>query len=31
MVVPLVAALIALVAALAGYTMVKFFGIVFLG
>ncbi|MGF6597345.1 hydrogenase-4 component B [Paraburkholderia sp. GAS448] len=31
MVVPLVAALIALVAALAGYTMVKFFGIIFLG
>ncbi|WP_144155314.1 hydrogenase 4 subunit B [Paraburkholderia sp. BCC1885] len=31
MVVPLLAALIALVAALAGYTMVKFFGIVFLG
>ncbi len=31
MVVPVVAALIALVAALAGYTMVKFFGIVFLG
>jgi hydrogenase-4 component B len=31
MVVPLVAALVALVAALAGYTMVKFFGIVFLG
>ena len=31
MVVPLVAALVALVAALAGYTMVKFFGIIFLG
>ncbi|SIT44951.1 Hydrogenase 4 subunit B [Paraburkholderia piptadeniae] len=31
MIVPLVAALIALVAALAGYTMVKFFGIIFLG
>ena len=31
MAVPLVAALIALIAALAGYTMVKFFGIVFLG
>lgn len=31
MAVPLIAALIALVAALAGYTMVKFFGIVFLG
>ncbi|QBR04210.1 hydrogenase 4 subunit B [Paraburkholderia pallida] len=31
MVVPVIAALIALVAALAGYTMVKFFGIVFLG
>lgn len=31
MLVPVVAALIALVAALAGYTMVKFFGIVFLG
>ncbi|GAA4325796.1 hydrogenase 4 subunit B [Pigmentiphaga soli] len=31
MLVPLVAALIALVAALAGYTMVKFFGIIFLG
>lgn len=31
MAVPLVAALIALVAALAGYTMVKFFGIIFLG
>ncbi|PLZ02182.1 hydrogenase 4 subunit B [Burkholderia sp. WAC0059] len=31
MVVPLAAALIALVAALAGYTVVKFFGIVFLG
>ncbi|ABE36104.1 NADH-Ubiquinone/plastoquinone (complex I), various chains family protein [Paraburkholderia xenovorans LB400] len=30
-VVPLAAALIALVAALAGYTMVKFFGIIFLG
>ncbi|SDC94218.1 hydrogenase 4 subunit B [Paraburkholderia lycopersici] len=29
--VPVIAALIALVAALAGYTMVKFFGIVFLG
>ncbi|MFC0400410.1 hydrogenase 4 subunit B [Paraburkholderia rhizosphaerae] len=31
MIVPVVAALIALVAALAGYTMVKFFGIIFLG
>jgi len=31
MVVPIVAALIALIAALAGYTMVKFFGIIFLG
>lgn len=31
MVVPVIAALIALVAALAGYTMVKFFGIIFLG
>ncbi len=31
MAVPLVAAVIALVAALAGYTMVKFFGIIFLG
>ncbi|WP_027793710.1 hydrogenase 4 subunit B [Paraburkholderia acidipaludis] len=31
MAIPLIAALIALVAALAGYTMVKFFGIVFLG
>ncbi|WP_322014250.1 hydrogenase 4 subunit B [Paraburkholderia sp. J12] len=31
MAVPVIAALIALVAALAGYTMVKFFGIVFLG
>jgi NADH:ubiquinone oxidoreductase subunit 5 (subunit L)/multisubunit Na+/H+ antiporter MnhA subunit len=31
MLIPVVAALIALVAALAGYTMVKFFGIVFLG
>ncbi|MBN8509367.1 MAG: hydrogenase 4 subunit B [Burkholderiales bacterium] len=31
MLVPVVAALIALVAALAGYTMVKFFGVVFLG
>ena len=31
MIVPLVAALIALVAALGGYTMVKFFGIIFLG
>ncbi|MFP3558942.1 hydrogenase 4 subunit B [Paraburkholderia sp. SIMBA_049] len=31
MIIPLVAALIALVAALAGYTMVKFFGIIFLG
>ncbi len=31
MIVPLVAALIALVAALAGYTMVKFFGVIFLG
>ena len=29
--IPLVAALIALVAALAGYTMVKFFGVIFLG
>jgi formate hydrogenlyase subunit 3/multisubunit Na+/H+ antiporter MnhD subunit len=31
MLIPVVAALIALVAALAGYTMVKFYGIVFLG
>ena len=31
MLIPVVAALVALVAALAGYTMVKFFGIVFLG
>ncbi|MBL8485301.1 MAG: hydrogenase 4 subunit B, partial [Rhodocyclaceae bacterium] len=31
MLIPAVAALIALVAALAGYTMVKFFGIIFLG
>jgi hydrogenase-4 component B len=31
MLVPAVAALIALVAALAGYTMVKFFGVIFLG
>ncbi|MFC5427899.1 hydrogenase 4 subunit B [Paraburkholderia denitrificans] len=31
MAVPVIAALVALVAALAGYTMVKFFGIVFLG
>ena len=31
MLIPIVAALIALVAALAGYTMVKFFGVVFLG
>ncbi len=31
MAIPLVAALIALVAALAGYTMVKFFGVIFLG
>jgi NADH:ubiquinone oxidoreductase subunit 5 (subunit L)/multisubunit Na+/H+ antiporter MnhA subunit len=31
MLIPVAAALIALVAALAGYTMVKFFGIVFLG
>ncbi|HLA34757.1 MAG TPA: hydrogenase 4 subunit B [Rhodocyclaceae bacterium] len=31
MLIPIVAALVALVAALAGYTMVKFFGIVFLG
>lgn len=31
MAVPVIAALIALIAALAGYTMVKFFGIVFLG
>ncbi|PXW28440.1 hydrogenase 4 subunit B [Paraburkholderia caballeronis] len=31
MVVPIIAALIALVAALGGYTMVKFYGIVFLG
>ena len=31
MLIPVVAALIALVAALAGYTMVKFFGIIFLG
>ena len=29
--IPIVAALIALVAALAGYTMVKFFGVIFLG
>jgi NADH:ubiquinone oxidoreductase subunit 5 (subunit L)/multisubunit Na+/H+ antiporter MnhA subunit len=31
MLIPIVAALIAMVAALAGYTMVKFFGVVFLG
>jgi hydrogenase-4 component B len=31
MLIPLVAALVALVAALAGYTMVKFYGVVFLG
>jgi formate hydrogenlyase subunit 3/multisubunit Na+/H+ antiporter MnhD subunit len=31
MLVPAVAALIALIAALAGYTMVKFFGVIFLG
>ncbi len=31
MLVPIAAALIALVAALAGYTMVKFFGVIFLG
>jgi formate hydrogenlyase subunit 3/multisubunit Na+/H+ antiporter MnhD subunit len=31
MLIPVVAALVALVAALAGYTMVKFFGIIFLG
>jgi hydrogenase-4 component B len=31
MLIPVVAALIALVSALAGYTMVKFFGVVFLG
>ncbi len=31
MLIPLVAALIALVAALSGYTMVKFYGVVFLG
>jgi formate hydrogenlyase subunit 3/multisubunit Na+/H+ antiporter MnhD subunit len=31
MLIPIVAALIALVAALAGYTMVKFFGVIFLG
>ena len=31
MLIPVVAALIALVAALSGYTMVKFFGIIFLG
>ena len=31
MMIPVVAALIALVAALAGYTMVKFFGVIFLG
>jgi len=31
MLIPAVAALIALVAALAGYTMVKFFGVIFLG
>jgi hydrogenase-4 component B len=31
MLIPVVAALIALIAALAGYTMVKFFGIIFLG
>jgi hydrogenase-4 component B len=31
MLIPIVAALIALVAALAGYTMVKFYGVIFLG
>ena len=31
MLIPLVAALIAMIAALAGYTMVKFFGVIFLG
>src|SRR5450756_2568143 len=31
MLVPVVAALIALIAALSGYTMVKYFGIIFLG
>ena len=31
MLIPVVAALIALVSALAGYTMVKFFGVIFLG
>jgi hydrogenase-4 component B len=31
MLIPVVAALVALVAALAGYTMVKFFGVIFLG
>jgi formate hydrogenlyase subunit 3/multisubunit Na+/H+ antiporter MnhD subunit len=31
MLIPVVAALIAMVAALAGYTMVKFFGVIFLG
>src|SRR5207244_13333587 len=31
MLIPVVAAMIALVAALAGYTMVKFFGVIFLG
>jgi len=31
MLIPVVAAIIALVAALAGYTMVKFFGVIFLG
>ena len=31
MLIPIVAALIALVAALSGYTMVKFFGVIFLG
>ena len=31
MLIPVAAALIALVAALAGYTMVKFFGVIFLG
>jgi formate hydrogenlyase subunit 3/multisubunit Na+/H+ antiporter MnhD subunit len=31
MLIPVIAALIALVAALAGYTMVKFFGVIFLG
>ena len=31
MLIPVVAALIALIAALAGYTMVKFFGVIFLG